>query len=409
MKKLFGLLMFFLGLSVFEANAELPIAPRWTGEITLNPDIKIKIRFNFKEDSPGKYSVTLDSPEQGVTGMPGVINSISAKGFDVAVPKISLRYTATIVDTDEGKVANGIFNQITVTTPLIMLPGDDKAVRPQTPQPPFPYTERDVSFSNPEDGTILRGTLTLPSSYYEGTPVVVLVSGSGLQNRDEEIFEHRPFAVIADYLARIGIGTLRYDDRGFGESGGDATNATTRDFALDAKGALKFLKEEMKFNKVGILGHSEGATIAFILANSDFKPDFIIGMGTPAVKGELILLEQLEDSLGKTAAKDALEKAKEDPNPWLAYFLEYDPSHDIGNTACPVLALYGDKDRQVSVKLNKDAFVRLQPDAQVIVFPDLNHLMQHCKTGKPDEYYKIEETISPEVLSEIARFIQKNR
>ena len=373
MKKiLLFILLFFISTNTW---AELPIAPRWFGEIELAPGVIINIRFNFKEESPGKYSVTVDSPEQGVEGMRGVVNHISPKGFEVAVPKISLKYKATIVDTEDGKVANGIFNQITVTTAMIMTPGDDKPLRPQTPQPPFPYTIRDVSFKNPEDGTLLKGTLTLPVNYYEGTPAVVLVSDSGLQNRDGEIFDHRPFAVIADYLARIGIATLRYDDRGFGESEGEVESATTEDLAFDAKGALKYLKETEGFRKAGILGHGEGATIAFILGNSDYKPDFIIGLAQPAAKGEG----------------------------------NYDSSLDMAVTRCPVLALYGEKDMEINVTRNVDAFKNLQPDAELIVFPGLNHLFQHAKTGSKEEYSKIEETISPEVLSEIGRFIQKNR
>ena len=409
MKRFISIIIVFLTLLQSNIYAELPISPHWSGEIVLTPDIKVKIRFNFKEEAPGEYSVTLDSPEQGVTGMQGIVNYINEKGFDVVVPQISLRYNATIIDSEDGQIANGIFKQITVDAPLVMHPGEDKANRPQTPQPPFPYETKEVCFNNPVDGTLLRGTLTLPHSYYEDTPVIVLVSGSGLQNRDEEIFEHRPFAVIADYLARIGIASLRYDDRGYGESEGDGEKATTADFALDAKGALKYLKETEKFNKVGVLGHSEGASIAFMLGNSDFKPDFIIGLGTPAVKGEWILQEQLENNLGVVGARDAIIRIKREDNPWMKFFLEYDPSEDISGTQCPVMVIYGDKDCQVSVKLNKNEFEKLHPNAEVIVYPELNHLMQHANTGKPDEYYKIEETIAPEVLSDISRFILKNR
>lgn len=222
---------------------ELPIAPKWSGEITLSSNIKINIIFNFKEESPGKYSVTVDSPEQGVKRMPGTVNYLTANGFDVSVPQISLKYSATLVDTEEGKRANGIFNQITVTAPLIMIPGDDQAPRPQTPQPPFPYENKEISFKSADEGIVLRGTLTLPENYYEGTPAVVFVTGSGLQNRDKEVYEHKPFAVIADYLARIGIASLRYDGRVYGESEGEEETATMSDLVLDARGAIEYLKE----------------------------------------------------------------------------------------------------------------------------------------------------------------------
>lgn len=404
-----SLILLFLLTAGTTSRAELPIPPHWSGDVILNSNIKVKIQLNFAETSPGKYSVTLDSPEQGVKGIPGVVNSLSASGFSISVPKISLSFSGKIFDSDGIKKCSGTFRQVTIKLPLVLSAVETKVVRTQTPEPPFPYITKEVSFENPSGNAVLKGTLTLPSSYYEGTPIALLVSGSGLQNRDEEIFDHKPFAVIADYLAKIGIGTLRYDDRGFGESTGDGENATTADFASDAAAGIKYLRDIEKFNKVGVIGHSEGASIAFMLSNSEVKPDFIVGIGTPAVKGERILKEQLARSLGQTGAQTSISNLRQQGNPWILYFLDYDPSEDIRSASCPVLVIYGEKDTQVSPALNFEAFKTLLPEATVIVYPELNHLMQHAKTGNADEYYQIEETFSPEVLSEIGKFIQKNR
>lgn len=391
-------------------EAALPIAPQWSGDLMLSPQNSLKIVLNLTEEENGKYSVTLDSPEQGAYGIPGVVNYLTADSLDISVPSLTVRYAATLKNTPEGAWAMGDFKQGMLSLPLVMLPGGiTKPIRPQTPQPPFPYQTKEVSFENPEGGSKLSGTLTIPANAYEGTPVVLMVTGSGLQNRDEEIFDHKPFEVIADYLARIGIATLRYDDRGYGNSTGDGENATTADFASDAKAGLRYLRDKGEFGKVGILGHSEGASVAFMLGNTKETPDFIIGIGTPAVKGETILRDQLRRTLGDAGASEAIKNIRMAGNPWMTYFLDYDPASDIKGTHCPVFAVYGEKDVQVSPSLNKNRFHELQPTATVKEYPELNHLMQHAETGIPEEYYKIEETIAPEVLSDIGRFILQNR
>jgi pimeloyl-ACP methyl ester carboxylesterase len=290
--------------------------------------------------------------------------------------------------------------------------------RPQTPQPPFPYETEEVTFRNERDSATLAGTLTWPVGYdaksKQKPMVVIFVSGSGQQNRDEELFEHKPFLVLADYLARQGIATLRYDDRATGQSvGGDVKNATSEDFARDALAGIDYLRNRKAFSKVGILGHSEGGLIAFMLGGKK-KVDFIVSLAGPSVKGDTLLATQgnrimiLSGQLPNMSVKKYRETVAEMNNPWINWFIDYDPSDDIRQTRCPVFALNGDRDCQVISTLCLPAFQRLLPTSKknrIKQYPGLNHLFQHSATGVPTEYGEIEETIAPEVLSDIAEWI----
>lgn len=269
------------------------ISGAWHGTLKITPQVELKIVFNFKTSEDGKPSVTLDSPDQGAYGIAGELNFISADSVNVTVLRIGLTFTGRKQD---GKLI-GKCSQGAMSTHLELSPGTVELKRPQTPKPPYPYSTKEVLFSNPTDNITLAGTLALPESFNETTPVIVMITGSGLQNRDEELYGHKPFAVIADYLARNGIATLRYDDRGYGESTGDGINATTEDFARDAKTAMEYLRKEMKFKNVGILGHSEGAAVAFMLGaenNSGLfsNPKFIIAIGAQSVRGDSVLIDQ---------------------------------------------------------------------------------------------------------------------
>lgn len=397
-----GALLPALFISSVNSGAALPLAPVWSGELDVAGTAKLSIVFNFSEDSVGNFHVAMDSPDQGAYGIKGKVNYLSTDSIDVSVPQLYVRYKASV----GSQAADGVFQQGIMALPLRITPGVEKAERPQTPQPPFPYATEEVTFENPSGASRLSGTLTLPQAGSAETPVVLLVSGSGLQNRDEELFGHKPFAVLADYLARNGVASLRYDDRGFGQSTGDVTKATTRDFASDAEAGLQFLKADGRFGRVGVIGHSEGASIAFILAGMEIKPDFVIGIGTPAVNGEIILESQLRDKGGEEAAREGMRQVRAANNPWMNYFLEYDPADDIKAADVPVFAIYGEKDRQVSPLLNLWKFRRLQPRATVKVYPGLNHLMQHAETGAPEEYARIEETFAPEVMDDIVIFIK---
>ena len=395
-----------LAISGFTCQAR-DLSGSWNGEIEPMPGARLSIVLNISPGSDGRDNVTLDSPDQGAYGLKTEVDYLSADSINVSIPALRLSYSGTLRRDHRGDCIDGIFRQATLSLPLVLYPGSKEPNRPQTPRPPFPYTTRDVSFGNPESGNILAGTLTLPASVNDDTPVVLMVSGSGLQDRDETVFAHKPFAVIADHLARVGIASLRYDDRGVGQSTGDGENATTADFASDAASALHYLKDTEKFKKTGILGHSEGGSIAFMLA-ADRKsaPDFIICMGAPAVSGDSILRAQISLTLqNEEEIEYAMEHIHTTKNPWMEYFLAYSPKADIMASECRTMALYGELDQQVTPQPNFSEMKRLRPDADVRLYPGLNHLMQHCQTGSVIEYRRIEETISPEVLSDIVRFI----
>lgn len=242
-----------------------------------------------------------------------------------------------------------------------------------------------------------------------------MVTGSGLQDRDETVFDHKPFAVIADRLAHNGIASLRYDDRGVGKSTGDNSSATTLTNASDAEGAISYLKGTGKFSKIGVLGHSEGGSIAFI-EGAKRMADFIIAIGAPAFKGDSIVTAQVNRALADNGSSERIsvtdyrEKLKPqiDSNPWLAFFIDYDPTDDISSTKVPVMALGGELDVQVPAKTNLQRIETLLPKNKkniVKSYPGLNHLMQPAKTGQITEYREIETTISDEVLVDMVDWI----
>ncbi|MBR1469269.1 MAG: alpha/beta hydrolase [Prevotella sp.] len=385
----------------------------WHGQLDLQV-MKLNLVFHFNEDG----TFALDSPDQGAKGIKGEIKELTDKQVSVAVATIGASFSGELQD---GKIM-GKFQQMGREMPLTLTPGDLVRQRPQTPRPPYPYEMREVTFSNAEANATFAGTLTLPADFnkQKRRPVVLMVTGSGLQNRDEELFDHRPFAVIADFLARNGIASLRYDDRGFGQSTGDVSQATTADFANDAEAGIRFLrslKEAKKplFSKIGILGHSEGGSIAFMLGARK-AVDFIVALAAPGIKGDSLLVEQTNALLRLSGqpAKMTLKQmrvmmAMQETNPWYEYFADYDPTADIAATKCPVFALNGSLDSQVLAGSNLNAIHNLKFNTQhskFKVYPGLNHLFQHATTGATTEYGTIEETISEEVLNDIAEWIQ---
>ena len=276
-------------------------------------------------------------------------------------------------------------------------------------QQPFPYQSEEVTFSNDKAGATLAGTLTLPDN---AKCVLLMVTGSGQQNRDEEILGHKPFADIADRLARNGIATLRYDDRATAQSvGGDVINATTRDFADDAACGIEWLRNSGKFQHVGIIGHSEGGSIAFMLGSQGLV-DFIVSLAGPCVGGDSILLQQNYALYGELAAGLTIDDIRNNPQiqqiPWYRFFVNYNPQDDIARIACPVMAVNGEKDCQVDAAMNLSALRRtLKPSDKHLIksYPGLNHLFRHCETGMPDEYGAIDETISEEVIDDIIAWV----
>ena len=360
----------------------------------------------------GKVECTLDSPDQGVKGIAVETDYCSSDSISVSIASLALSYQGKL----KGDEIVGTFTQ-GQPFPLTLKRGEEKLNRPQNPVAPYPYKTEEVAFKNVADGATLVGTLSYPVGYKKGkTPVVLMVTGSGQENRDEEVFDHKPFLVIADYLARHGVATLRYDDRGFGKStGGDVEHATTLDFMRDAASGVDFLRTSKQFGKVGILGHSEGGSIAFMLGAKG-KVDFIISMAGIGVKGDTALTAQANKILELTGQSMRFSthqyrmNAIIERSPWLNFFIDYDPSGDISKTLCPVMAINGSRDVQVIPSLNLMGIkAHLKPNSKNIIkeYPSLNHLFQHCKTGNVLEYRMIEETISPEVLEDIVRFIKQ--
>ena len=409
MKKI--ILSFCLLLSWAGAFAQKPIEGDWMGKLNLGPQ-SLTIVLHVNCNAQGKVECTLDSPDQGVKGIAVETDYCSSDSISVSLASLALSYQGKL----KGDEIVGTFIQ-GQSFPLILKRGEEKLNRPQNPVTPYPYKTEEVAFKNVADGATLVGTLSYPIGYKKGkTPVVLMVTGSGQENRDEEIFDHKPFLVIADYLARHGVATLRYDDRGFGKStGGDVEHATTLDFMRDAASGVDFLRTSKQFGKVGILGHSEGGSIAFMLGAKG-KVDFVISMAGIGVKGDTALTAQANKILELTGQSMRFSthqyrmNAIIERSPWLNFFIDYDPSGDISKTLCPVMAINGSRDVQVIPSLNLMGIkAHLKPNSKNIIkeYPSLNHLFQHCKTGNVLEYRMIEETISPEVLEDIVRFIKQ--
>ncbi len=350
---------------------------------------------------------SMDSPDQGAYGIPAVVDSSYTMGLKVAVPSIGAVFTGMPF---KGKIS-GTLTQMGVSIPLTLEPGDLVYARPQTPQPPYPYATREVSFTNAD--AVLAGTMAGPASEAKGT-AVLFVSGSGQQDRDESLFSHKPFAVLADALAREGIASLRYDDRGFGASTGDAVNATTLTLSEDAAAGVAYLRS-LGYGKVGVIGHSEGGTIAMMLAAGKDAPDFIVSLAGMADRGDSTIFRQAVKTLtlggadlqqAEAYAAQALSANAAAGMPWMDYFLKLDPAACLPLIKCPFLALNGERDCQVLPEYNLPKIKALCPSADVRLYPGLNHLFQHCETGLATEYNSIEETISPEVIGDITEWVK---
>lgn len=351
---------------------------------------------------------TMDSPDQGAYGIEAQLTDLTDRTVSVEIPELG----AAFKGTEMRGIIVGQFSQMGMSFALSLKRGEPVYERPQTPTAPFPYSTEEVKFVNAADGAVLCGTLTIPENAGQDTPVVLFISGSGLQDRDETIYHHKPFMVLADRMARNGIASLRYDDRSAGKSTGDITKATTETFRQDAEAGINFLKESGRFGKTGIIGHSEGGTIAFMLAGEG-KADFIISLAGTTVSGERILIEQNRLILERIGAsedqiKEQISRVLEVEDPWTRYFLELDPAAHISNIKCPVMALNGGKDVQVIAETNINALKNLLKASDnnfIKIYPELNHLFQNCSSGMPDEYGRITETISEEVISDILSWI----
>ena len=360
---------------------------------------KLTIVLNIADDG----TATMESPDQADMKIPATVDFLSSDSVAVSIAMLRASYQGRLV----GDELQGTFKQSGFSLPLNLKAGTLERRRPQAITGSLPYPTEEVTFRNERDSATLAGTLSLPAG---AKTVLIMVSGSGQQNRDEELMGHKPFAVIADYLARHGIATLRYDDRATGQSvGGDVANATSEDFARDAAAAIDFLRKDKRFKKVGVIGHSEGGLIAFMLG-AQKKVDFIVSLAGPGVCGDSILLKQMQLGGQQLTMEKVRETIAAQNNAWLNYFMSYDPTENIRHTKCPILALNGTKDVQVDAGMNLGALRQLLPKNKkncIKAYDGLNHLFQHCTTGMPDEYGQIEETFSEEVLQDIVEWLNK--
>jgi pimeloyl-ACP methyl ester carboxylesterase len=464
MKLKFSLIYIFL--SFWFASFSQDLIGDWYGFLE-NNGTKIKIVFHI-EKKGGILTGSVDSPDQGVYGLK--LNFVSKKEnkvlFDMS--SFGIKYEGTQKSKDS---IFGNFIQGNYISELVLKKSEieiSKAPnRPQDPKGPFFYRQTEVSFTNSVDQVTLSGTLTMPRG--KGPfPAVVLVSGSGPQNRNSEIFSHKPFWVISDFLTRNGFAVLRYDDRGVGKSTGNFETATTSNFAYDTQAAFNFLKNSPKINKnkVGIIGHSEGGMVAPMVAAADTQVRFIVLLAGPGIPISQLMLKQTElsarfagvseeeilisqelnkkfydilltnkdvdviktkietivnshvKSMSDEVAKEILAElpviTQTMTSPWFRYFINFNPEHYLKQINCPVLALNGTKDCQVSAIENLQGIrnsVKETNNQNVYTYlmPDLNHLFQTCETGSVDEYAKLEETFSLEVLEIIRDWIKKTK
>jgi pimeloyl-ACP methyl ester carboxylesterase len=439
----------------------------WSGTLKAGV-IELKVAFDISKDKDDKLSAKFYSLDQTKEALPVKAVTFADGKLTVDLPDLKAKYDGTL--NEKGDAISGEFVQAGMKMKLDLARVEKLPVanRPQTPKAPFPYPTEEVSFDNATAKITLAGTLTLPKG--DGPfPAVVLVSGSGPQDRDETLFDHKPFLVLADHFARHGIACLRYDDRGTHKSKGKFVDATSADFATDAYAAVTYLKgrKEIDAKRVGLCGHSEGGIIAPLVATAHPKDvAFIILLAGPGVSGERILAEQMFDGSmlqdpkadekevkeviaavlrvmrsGKTAddfrkellavleeqvAKEKDEKTREAAkkalpaavarlaDPWMRWFVAHDPAPVLEKVTCPVLAVNGERDVQVKAKDNLGAIESAlkkggNKQFKCVEFKGLNHLFQPSKTGQVSEYGNIEETMAPEVLKALTEWINERK
>lgn len=439
--------------------APKPAAPSdidgtWLGTLDAG-GLKLRLAFHITNTADG-LTATWDSLDQNVKGLP--VTSVTREGASLRMEMKASGATFAGKINKDLNVIDGTFTQAGTPLPLVLKRVKDEAElrapapqpkRPQNPVKPYPYREEELTYENGQAGIKLAATLTIPQG--KGPfPAVVLITGSGPQDRDETVMGHKPFLVLADYLTRKGIAVLRADDRGIAKSGGNFATATAADFATDTEAGIAFLKTRSEVNplKIGLIGHSEGGIIAPMVAARNHDVAFVVMMAGSGVRGDQILVAQVaagNEAVGMSHA--AAEKAgaaereiltvlesEKDPaklrpalarwippdqldgqiaklnSPWFRYFLEYDPAPALRKVTCPVLAINGEKDTQVPPKQNLPAIRKALEEGgnrhfEVTELPGLNHLFQTAKTGAVLEYQQIEETVSPAVLEKIANWI----
>ncbi|MEE9441335.1 MAG: alpha/beta hydrolase [candidate division Zixibacteria bacterium] len=468
MKKCFAFFLIVLlcgNIAVAQSNQN--IIGTWNGKLSVQ-EVTLRLTFHIC-DTSGTLTATMDSPDQGAYGIP--MDSCVYEEGNIRITNTQIMGVYTGKLSDDKNSLTGTWVQGGMSMELNLERGEKVTIsRPQEPKPPYPYLEEEISYLNEIGGSSLAGTLSKPKTGGP-FPTVLLITGSGMQDRDEMVFGHRPFWVLADHLTRNGIAVLRVDDRGAGKSTGEVMTATSKDFAGDVKAGVEYLKsrDDVDKNKIGLIGHSEGGMIAPMIASESDDIAFIVLLAGPGVPGHEILTRQAIDIMkldGKSEEEVALygdlqkkilgvivkdisneeaviemkqifksweealppeisqdldstmifqmqQSFEQALLPWMRYFVAYDPRPALQKTKCPVLAINGEKDVQVYARDNLSAIEKALKEGgnsnyRIEELPDLNHLFQTCKTGAVSEYSEIEETFSPIALNIISDWIHKN-
>ncbi|MDN3492748.1 alpha/beta hydrolase family protein [Winogradskyella bathintestinalis] len=455
-------IIILLNLLAITSARSQDISGHWNGT-TKRGDKEITFVFNIKQEN-ATYSTTMDVPTFRIAGIKPSATTFTNGKLIIDGSNVGMNYTG--VFNTEAQQFEGIYKEGGIEMVLNLKKGTIKiedSKRPQEPVKPYPYYEEEVIFKNNEANITLAGTLTLPNKNGK-FPVVILISGSGPQDRDESFMGHKPFLVLSDYLTRQGIGVLRFDDRGVGESTGNFGKATTEDFSKDVLSAIAYLKtrNDVDIKNIGLIGHSEGGIIAPLAANNSKDVAFMVLLASTGISGtELSVMQSktlrefpVKDEVAyekntrkaiaivisnksKTEIKIELtthyneflrpiltslnvpekninafieNQLKTSLQPWSRYFLQYNPADEIEKLQIPVLSLNGSKDTQVNAKINQEAIRQALIKGQnknykIVELENLNHFFQECETGKMDEYRKIEQTFSPTALNEIKKWV----
>ncbi len=436
------------------------IAGYWEGKIGVSKNDSLTVGLQVDYNSDTLYA-ELDSPDQYFTGQPVTDLRFADSVISFRVPDFKLEYEGRI--SADGQRFTGVCTQYGKKFDCVLSLGAERKMfpRPQTPEPPYPYHTEEVNFRDRSGKRpLINGTLTIPSGQPKG--LVIFISGSGWQDRDETIYAHRPFAVIADTLSKAGFATYRYDDF----PAAIFRKSTTYDFADGVRLILDSLlqRKDLQGIKVGLLGHSEGSLVASMVAADDPRIAFTIHLGGVAQPIEDILLYQNEaiarasgeltekeiangtainkriysivkksksqeecaekigqlwDKLSSQLTKEERVKYNMTPeakfttiqtmiSPWYYELFRIDPKKYLRKIKTPVLAICGEKDLQVKgidTFINMQRYMKQNSKSEFQPMPGLNHLLQPCTTGSPDEYPLIETTVAPQVLEDIVRWM----
>ncbi len=461
MKKIFVSLLLLIIINV--PSFSQSVSGDWSGELEVN-GIKLPLVFHIQQNGDS-LSATMDSPAQGAKDIKVDNTTFSLNELLMELKSLGANYKGILA----GDSISGTFSQMGMKFPLTLKKGRVEAKepnRPQMPKPPFDYNIEDLSFINQTEGNTLAGTLTTPKNK-KNFPVVVMITGSGSQDRDETLMGHKPFWVIADYFTKNGIGVLRMDDRAVGGSSKGKEGATSADFATDIDAAVSFLKSR-GYKNIGLTGHSEGGMIAPIVATKNKDVKFLVLMAGPGIPIDRLMELQTywvvkssgaTEQAAKKSAEDnkviydfmknyrgnhlqqdlepfvleALKKSDETKklpddqikmmanqqtkilsSPWFEYFIKFNPQDYLSKLKMPILAINGSLDVQVTPKENLEGIRQALKKAgnkksEIIELAGLNHLFQEAKTGAPSEYSQIEQTISPKALEIMTNWILKQK